>query len=75
MTEQQPFEPEIPEEPQVNDHFLEDLAAATGLFNPAMIVEELQELDRLDTAASAEQVAAHEEKEAGAVAPDPENLP
>ncbi|MCA8830987.1 hypothetical protein [Hymenobacter pini] len=47
MTEQNPT-PELPENTPQQDHFLEDLAAATGLFNPEMIVVELEQLDELD---------------------------
>lgn len=36
--------------PSANDRSLEDLAALTGLFNPALLVDELQELDAADAA-------------------------
>lgn len=42
-----PDQPKQPEDSS-SDQMLEKLAAVTGLFNPALIVEELQQLDSLD---------------------------
>ena len=47
--------PPIPEEQGANqDHLLEDLVAATSLFDPAQIWQHELELDKLDEPAAAD---------------------
>ncbi|WBO86079.1 hypothetical protein [Hymenobacter yonginensis] len=51
MNTANPEHPQQPESPENESSFLpklEDLIAVTGLFTPSLILEELQDLEKLD---------------------------